>query len=527
MSYPKVSICIPAYKKPELMATCLESISNQTFTNYEVVITDDSPDNAVGNVVNNFKDRIKNIKYYKNEKRLGSPENWNECVKKASGDYIKIIHCDDHLSSKYSLEKYVKMLDENPNADFAFSSSNAINDGKKIIYTHKPSRRKINNLVKNIGSLFAENFIGAPSATIYRKNKIQYDKNLKWLVDVDFYMTLLNTNSNFIFIEEPLINISVEEDRVTNKCVDNKCLNFFEYFYIYNKSIINHIKIKRGDYLKAFWNIIKHFNITNKYELTECNLSSKLSLSIIFLINMNKFKRVFVELFTIKKNIFLKKYEHLSYSQCGEDIIISYIFKQLGIKKPSYLDLGAHHPKYLSNTYLLYKNGGVGVCVEPDPTLFKVIKNSRKRDTCLNIGVGIDSENKDADFYIMSAKTLNTFSKKEAERFVNNEGQKIESIIKISTLTVNKIISENFKNKPNFISVDIEGLDFEVLKSFNFQKYRPEVFCVETLTYTKKSGEQKLKNIIDFMQNNDYFVYADTYINTIFVDKNTWNNRCK
>ena len=231
--------------------------------------------------------------------------------------------------------------------------------------------------------------------------------------------------------------------------------------------------------------------------------------------------------FVLKNYIdFLKskfnKRPNISYSQCGEDLIVNYAFRHMDIEKPTYLDMGAHHPFHTSNTALLYKNGSSGVCVEPNPALFKYIQKKRKRDVCLNVGVGIDPEQKTSDFYIMSSSGLSTFSKSEAERFSKKEGQKIESIIKVPILPVNKIISDNFKNKPNFVSIDIEGLDFEVLNSFDFDKYRPEVFCVETLTYARYTKEQKLNNIIEFMKEKKYFVYADTYINTIFVDNDSW-----
>ena len=235
-----------------------------------------------------------------------------------------------------------------------------------------------------------------------------------------------------------------------------------------------------------------------------------------------------IKKFFILKNYinFLKskfnKKPHISYSQCGEDLIVCYIFQYLGINKPTYFDIGAHHPFHTSNTALLYKNGSSGVCVEPNPALFKYIQKKRKKDVCLNVGVGIDSGQKTSNFYIMSSSGLSTFSKSEAERFSKNEGQKIELVIKMPILSVNKIISENFKNKPNFVSIDIEGLDFEVLNNFDFGKYRPEVFCVETLTYAKHAKGQKLNNIIEFMKEKNYFVYADTYINTIFVDNNLW-----
>lgn len=212
-----------------------------------------------------------------------------------------------------------------------------------------------------------------------------------------------------------------------------------------------------------------------------------------------------------------------SYSQCGEDLILNFLFEWLGISLPTYMDIGAHHPVYLSNTYYFYRKGSRGVCVEPDPGLFRGLKKKRKKDVCLNVGVG--SENKEAVFYVMSQKTLNTFSLKEAERYQKDGRYTIVDKIKIPICDINQLIAENFDECPNFISLDVEGMDLIVLQALNFKKHRPEVFCVETLTFTTDNSEEKLTGIIDYMIDNDYLVYGDTYINTIFVDKHKWNDR--
>jgi hypothetical protein len=68
-------------------------------------------------------------------------------------------------------------------------------------------------------------------------------------------------------------------------------------------------------------------------------------------------------------------------------------------------------------------------------------------------------------------------------------------------------------------------MDFQILQSLDLDKWRPEVFCIETLTYTEDKTERKLREIIDHMLGKDYMVYADTYINTIFVDRKTWQRR--
>ena len=213
----------------------------------------------------------------------------------------------------------------------------------------------------------------------------------------------------------------------------------------------------------------------------------------------------------------------ISYSQCGEDLILQQLLMVLGIAKVSYLDVGAHHPTYLSNTYLFYVNGGQGVCVEPDPSLFQAFDQKRPRDKNLNCGVGVVPG--EADFYVMSTSTLNTFSKDEAERYQSYGQQRIMKTMRIKLETINDIIRQNFIKTPNLISLDVEGFDYVILQQFDFKKYRPEVFCLETLSYTEDKSERKLTEIIDLMHANDYITYADTYINTIFVDAAAWRNR--
>ncbi len=214
-----------------------------------------------------------------------------------------------------------------------------------------------------------------------------------------------------------------------------------------------------------------------------------------------------------------------SYSQSGEDIIVSYLFERMGIKKPTYLDIGANHPIALSNTYRLYTLGCRGVLIEPNPFLYKKLLQKRKGDKCINIGIAFD-ENTEADFYIFPEKYhgLNTFSKKEADFWTNtgNEEiskQNIEKIIRIPLVNINEIMGEYFTPYPNFVSIDVEGLDLQIVKTIDFEKFQPEVFCIETFEFIEHNMETKNKEIIYFFESNGYFVYADTYVNTIFCRK--------
>src|SRR3989339_996643 len=219
--------------------------------------------------------------------------------------------------------------------------------------------------------------------------------------------------------------------------------------------------------------------------------------------------------------IFLKgyysKYKKNSYSQCGEDLIVDFLFKFLGILHPTYLDIGTNDPIILNNTYFFYKAGSTGVCIEPDTNLISYIKSVRKKDKCLNIGVGTDVGLK--DLYILKSSVLNTFSQDQMKLCIENGKQSVVETKKINVENINDIIKSNFIETPNFISLDTEGFDLEIIRSIDFKLYRPQVFCIETLTYSSSREGKKIIDIIKFMEDSGYKVYADTYINTIFVDK--------
>lgn len=211
-----------------------------------------------------------------------------------------------------------------------------------------------------------------------------------------------------------------------------------------------------------------------------------------------------------------------SYSQTGEDVIVDFLFRGVGNTNPSYLDIGTNNPTWGNNTFLFYENGSRGVLVEADQTIIPLIKESRVGDKVLNIGVGL-SEQKEADFYIFDVSGIHTFNKQEAEERDKIGVHKIVKIEKVSLKPINEIIKENFDTFPDFLSIDIEGLDLAVLQSLDFSKYPIPVICSETCTYSENHIKPKDLAIAEFMLKQGYFIYADTYINTIFVNKEWFN----
>lgn len=207
----------------------------------------------------------------------------------------------------------------------------------------------------------------------------------------------------------------------------------------------------------------------------------------------------------------------VSYSQSGEDLILNFLVRSRKLANVSYLDIGSGHPKTLSNTYFFYKHGYQGVTVDANPENVAMHRSLRPNDISLNLGVGADC-NESVEFYIASSRALSTFSKTEAERYEKETNQKIERVIKVPIKKADDLIDKYFKgHAPCIVSIDVEGWEIEVLKSLDFQKYQPEIFCIETLIYSEDKTCKKNLDITKFMLDKGYQVYADTMINTIYT----------
>ena len=212
-----------------------------------------------------------------------------------------------------------------------------------------------------------------------------------------------------------------------------------------------------------------------------------------------------------------------SYSQAGEDMIVSYLFHTLNISHPTYLEIGTNQPILCNNTYLFYTKGCKGVCIEPDTEMCTLIGQKRPNDTLLNIGIGLN-DTPNATFFLFPGlyNGWSTFSKEEALIREKESGIFSKQVI-IPLKPVNDIIRQHFTSPPNFMSLDVEGLDLDILKTLDFDNLAPDVICVETITFSITNTEEKVQDIAHFMHSKGYFTYADTHVNTIFCKKKLFN----
>ena len=107
------------------------SIESQTFKNFEVIVTDDSNDESVEIFVNKYSKAFK-IGYYKNLKTLGTPENWNEAIRKSNGKWIKLMHDDDWFADVDALKIFYESTLQNPDCSFIFSAYNNVTENGQL-----------------------------------------------------------------------------------------------------------------------------------------------------------------------------------------------------------------------------------------------------------------------------------------------------------------------------------------------------------------------------------------------------------
>ncbi|MCW3167504.1 glycosyltransferase [Chryseobacterium sp. 09-1422] len=304
----KVSICIPTYNNLEAFKRCLDSVLVQKYSDYEIVITDDSSNDEIEKYLNE-QNILKDIFYFKNQITLGSPENWNEAIRRSKGEYIKILHHDDWFTNENSLEIFVQLLDKNPISTIAFVTSKNVNsENNTIINYNCPSLEKIEEIKNNPITLLNGNFIGAPSATIFRKNNFSnFDSNTIWYVDIDFYIQILLRSNHLAFSEIDAISIGASPTQITKNVVDNKTVNIVEYFYLLHKWGIK--KIIESPIEHTTLSQLRRFGIKNSQDIKKLGFKDSLPKDLnklfrkIFIINLKeKLKLIKRETIFFKKN---------------------------------------------------------------------------------------------------------------------------------------------------------------------------------------------------------------------------------
>lgn len=207
------------------------------------------------------------------------------------------------------------------------------------------------------------------------------------------------------------------------------------------------------------------------------------------------------------------KYKEIHYSQEGEDINID---RLLGYKKEGfYIDIGCYHPFQYSNTYLFYKKGWNGINVDAKKETIDLFQKHRKRDINLNVGVG--EKLGQLEYFMFKAGAENTFSKERAQEMIDKDptGYLGSRIVEVQSLS--QILENNLPESQeiDFMDIDVEGLDLEVLKSNDWNRFRPHYLLVE-IDGTKELKQVVSDEVVNYMETMQYSAIGK-FLNTLLL----------
>lgn len=233
-SNPLISVFIPAYNNAKFIKHTIDCIINQTYTNWELIISDDcSTDNTVEIIKTYSDNRIRLIEQTKN---LGLVGNWNSLIPELKGEFVKLV-CGDDLISNTCLEKQIAVFlsQKNSNISLVTSFTDLINEeGKKLMTKKFPFKSGLISSKKAIVAnfLFGTNKIGEPSCGLFKREvfeKIgQYNSSNTYMVDLEFWLRVL-TLGNLFVIPEALASFRINTEATTTKISNNQAKLFIEF----------------------------------------------------------------------------------------------------------------------------------------------------------------------------------------------------------------------------------------------------------------------------------------------------------
>jgi FkbM family methyltransferase len=207
-----------------------------------------------------------------------------------------------------------------------------------------------------------------------------------------------------------------------------------------------------------------------------------------------------------------------TYSHWGEEAVAIHYLDRIFNKGHigTYLDLGSYHPCLYSNTMQLYRMGWRGVAVDPNPFMIDQFRSIRPEDKAFNVAIG--PERGTLDYYkFHDWASSNTASKEFAESIAEACSLDVPESIAVDVITINDVILQGLNgHAPDFMNIDIEGMDISVLKSNDWNKYRPALMAVEDIHLNM--NDPRSSEIHNFLLSQDYSLVSRCVLTSFYMD---------
>ena len=200
--------------------------------------------------------------------------------------------------------------------------------------------------------------------------------------------------------------------------------------------------------------------------------------------------------------IYRNKKPSLHFGEFGEDIFINRILKN--INQGKYVDVGCYHPYKGSLTFKLYKRGWNGVNIDVSKTSIDLFNMSRKKDINLNLAIS----NFDGETFYYENSPIN-----QQNSLI--QMNKLQKKIKIKCLTLDTVLNNKNLDEFDYLNIDVEGSELEVIKGFNLKRFNPKLITIENndLTIDEYLKSEVCKILIE----NDYILVNKIGVTNFFM----------
>ncbi len=199
-----------------------------------------------------------------------------------------------------------------------------------------------------------------------------------------------------------------------------------------------------------------------------------------------------------------------SYSQCGEDRLI---WKLFGYQSTgTYVDIGCHHPTNYSVTFLLYQAGWRGLVVDADNQYLPLYAQVRPGDAVRNFAISKTPGT--ATLLLFEGGSMNTLDPALAHKYVTETPAKRAGTRQVEVRRVDQLLAEAGIGHVDFLNVDVEGYDLDVLESNDWQRWRPNIIAVEDQGIDLAAPQRS--RIYQFLSGHEYFLHSQCHYTSVY-----------